>query len=198
MILAAVVAIFALVVTVGSAAADPNNNNSSKLRKAVTVAGITEHLTALQGIANANGGTRASGTPGYTASVNYVVQKATAAGYSVSVQDFQFAYFAETAAPVLNRTVPLPQVTYTPGPDFATMTYSGSGDVTARIQAVDTTATPVPAPPAATSTSGCEAADFAGFVAGRIARYVYVLRQGDERSGRRSRRRRHLQQGQRC
>jgi Zn-dependent M28 family amino/carboxypeptidase len=44
------------------------------------------------------------------------------------------------------------------------MTQSGSGDVTANVQAVDTTATPT-----ATSTSGCEAGDFAGFVAGRIA-----------------------------
>ena len=57
-------------------------------------------------------------------------------------------------------------MTYTSGitADFSTMTYSGSGDVLASVQAVDTTATPT-----ATSTSGCEAADFAGFVAGRIA-----------------------------
>jgi Zn-dependent M28 family amino/carboxypeptidase len=48
--------------------------------------------------------------------------------------------------------------------DFFTMTCSGSGDVTRNVQAVDTNATPN-----ATSTSGCEASDFAGFVAGRIA-----------------------------
>jgi Zn-dependent M28 family amino/carboxypeptidase len=44
------------------------------------------------------------------------------------------------------------------------MTYSGSGDVTTNVQPVDTSAAPTD-----TSTSGCEAADFSGFVAGRIA-----------------------------
>ena len=44
------------------------------------------------------------------------------------------------------------------------MTYSGSGDTTAQVQPVDTTATPATA-----TTSGCDTADFAGFVAGRIA-----------------------------
>ena len=51
------------------------------------------------------------------------------------------------------------------------MQYSGSGDVTAETQGVD-----LVLPPGAenTSTSGCEAADFAGFVAGGIA----VLQRG--------------------
>src|SRR5206468_1650611 len=40
------------------------------------------------------------------------------------------------------------------------------GDVTAAVQAVDLTLPPSPAP---SSTSGCEAADFAGFTAGNIA-----------------------------
>ena len=34
-----------------TAAADPNNNNSPKLRQAVSVAGIQEHMEALQAIA---------------------------------------------------------------------------------------------------------------------------------------------------
>jgi aminopeptidase Y len=38
--------------------------------------------------------------------------------------------------------------------------------VTAQVQAVDLVLPPTPAP---SSTSGCEASDFAGFVAGRIA-----------------------------
>jgi hypothetical protein len=39
------------------------------------------HEQALQNIANANGGTRASGTPGYAASVDYVADTLTDAGY---------------------------------------------------------------------------------------------------------------------
>ena len=46
--------------------------NSKKLRDGVTVNGILQHERALQSIANANGGTRASGTPGYEASLQYV------------------------------------------------------------------------------------------------------------------------------
>ena len=50
--------------------------NTAKLRKAVTVNGILQHERALQRIANQNGGTRASGTPGYDASADYVVEEA--------------------------------------------------------------------------------------------------------------------------
>ena len=46
--------------------------NTKKIRKAVTVNGILEHERVLQRIANENGGTRASGTPGYDASAKYV------------------------------------------------------------------------------------------------------------------------------
>ena len=46
------------------------------------------------------------------------------------------------------------------------MDYSGSGDVTANLQAVDLTLPPTPEP---SSTSGCEASDFAGFTPGNIA-----------------------------
>ena len=172
MVLAAAIASAALVASAVPAAAHPHSatksttDSSAKLRRKVTVAGIGEHLIALQLIAKIHDDTRSSGTPGFDASARYVARKARAAGYDVTVQDFEFGYFEETAPPVLIRTAPDPDVTYTSGitADFSTMTYSGSGDVLASVQAVDTTATPT-----ATSTSGCEAADFAGFVAGRIA-----------------------------
>ena len=45
------------------------------------------HLTQFQSIANANGGTRRSTTAGYTASVNYVFNKLTAAGFTVVKQN---------------------------------------------------------------------------------------------------------------
>lgn len=94
------------------------------------------------------------------------------AGYKVTVQPFEFPFFAENSTATLNQVSPDP-TTYAPTPpdgstpgDFATMTYSGSGDVTAPVQAVDLTLPPTPEP---SSTSGCEAADFAGFTAGDIA-----------------------------
>jgi hypothetical protein len=47
----------------------------------VTVGGILGHERALQSIANANGGTRASGTPGFAASADYVAGRLERAGY---------------------------------------------------------------------------------------------------------------------
>ena len=58
-------------------------------------------------------------------------------------------------------------VTYVPGEDFVTAEYSGSGDVTGPLQAVDLVLPP--GPEASTSNSGCEAEDFADFLAGNIA-----------------------------
>ena len=48
------------------------NNSVRKLLECMRVEGVREHQQALQEIADANGGTRASGTPGYDASVEYV------------------------------------------------------------------------------------------------------------------------------
>ena len=56
--------------------------NSAALRDAVTVAAIRAHQKVLQEIADANGGTRVSGSPGYDASARYVEQKLRDAGYS--------------------------------------------------------------------------------------------------------------------
>ena len=45
---------------------------------------------AFQAIADANGGNRFSGMPGYDASVDYVAEKLEAAGYDVDVQAFDY------------------------------------------------------------------------------------------------------------
>ena len=50
------------------------NDNFNKLLECVTLDGVRAHQAALQAIADANGGTRAAGTPGYDASVDYVVE----------------------------------------------------------------------------------------------------------------------------
>ena len=98
----------------------------------MTVNGILQHERALQRIANQNGGTRASGTPGYDASARYVARKLRQAGYKVTVQEFTFPFF-----PVLTPGVSA-QVTPTPT-DYETETleYSGSGDVTGPIVPTD-------------------------------------------------------------
>jgi Zn-dependent M28 family amino/carboxypeptidase len=140
--------------------------NTKQLRDAVTVNGILRHERALQFIANANGGTRVSGTAGFDASAAYVKGKLEQAGYSVKEQSFEFPYFQETAPAVFARTSPTPR-TFT-ADEFATMSYSGSGDVTAPLQAVDVVV-PIASSPPNTSTSGCEATDFAGFTAGNVA-----------------------------
>src|SRR5947199_4884208 len=53
----------------------------------ISVTNIQAHLTALNNIANQNNGTRRAGSPGHTASVTYVKDKLTAAGYTVTLQD---------------------------------------------------------------------------------------------------------------
>ena len=52
--------------------------------------GMVDHLKALQSIADANGGTRASGTSGYEASAKYVEEQLRAAGYEPVRQTFSF------------------------------------------------------------------------------------------------------------
>ena len=149
-----------------SASARPVNE-SQGFRKAVTVAGIREHQLALQQIADANGGNRAVGTPGYDASVAYIAARAEAAGYDVTLDEFTYvAAFSEGSPPVLEETAPEPQV-FVAGFDGDFVSFTGAGDVTAAVQGVDLVLPPAPVPN--TSTSGCEPEDFAGFVPGNIA-----------------------------
>jgi Zn-dependent M28 family amino/carboxypeptidase len=146
-------------------------SESQGFRKAVTVAGIREHQLALQQIANANGGTRAVGTSGYDASVEYIFARAEAAGYDVSLDHFTYVEeFTEGSPPVLQETAPEPQVFVAgsrPAFDGDFVSFTGTGDVTAPVQGVDLVLPPGAAPN--TSTSGCEVEDFAGFVPGNIA-----------------------------
>jgi Zn-dependent M28 family amino/carboxypeptidase len=143
------------------------NDTVAKLTECVTLDGVMKHLEAFQAIADApeNAGTRASGTPGFTASADYVQERLDAAGWTVTRQQFEFPFFQQSSSAFAQ--VSPDAATYTEGTDYAVMTYSGSGDVTATAQAVDV-AVPPPAAPNST-TSGCEATDFAGFTPGNIA-----------------------------
>jgi Zn-dependent M28 family amino/carboxypeptidase len=133
-----------------AAACDNRNNNTiAKLTDCVSADGVAEHLDAFQAIADANGGTRAANTPGYEASVDYVVDTLTAAGWQVSIDEFD--YFVQ-GTPELEQLTPV-AATY----ESDIPTGSGSGEVTGTVIPVDL----VLAQPADV-TSGCEAADFAG------------------------------------
>ncbi|MEV4802889.1 M28 family metallopeptidase [Nonomuraea sp. NPDC049421] len=136
------------------------------LVKQVKGTSAKKHLDALQAIATANGGNRAAGTPGYNASRDYVAGKLRKAGYKVTLQPIDYVEsWTENAPAVLQRVSPDPKA-YVAEQDFHTFQPSPPGDVTAQVQGVDLTLPPTPEP---TSTSGCEEADFAGFVAGNIA-----------------------------
>lgn len=157
-ILAVCVLVAGLTVTAGAA----TPVDTLDLRNAVTLEGVREHQAALQAIADANGGVRAASTSGYDESVDYVVDRMTAAGYQVSTPTFEYLFFGVNGS-AFEQLVPVPTV-YVDQTDYDVMTFSGPGDVTGVAQAVDLAL----ADPAS-STSGCEAADFAGFVPGNIA-----------------------------
>jgi Zn-dependent M28 family amino/carboxypeptidase len=149
----------------GGACDTRNNNTVAKLTDCVTLAGVTEHLEEFQAIADAHGHTRASGTPGYDASADYVEERLLAAGWKVERQEFQFPFFQEITSSFAQ--VEPDAATYVNDTDYAVMTYSGSSDgVTATAQFVDVVLPPAPEPG---STSGCEAEDFENFTAGNIA-----------------------------
>jgi Zn-dependent M28 family amino/carboxypeptidase len=125
------------------------NNTFAKLLECVTLGGVREHQAAFQSIADANDGTRAAGTSGYTDSVDYVVDRLTAAGWQVSLDEFPYLY---QAPPLLQQLTQVNAVYET-----GAFTGTGTGNVTGSIVPVD-----INLVPPRTSTSGCEAADFAG------------------------------------
>ena len=146
-----------------AACANRTNNTLAKLTECVTLDGVRAHQAELQEIADANGGIRASGTQGYDDSAAYVADLMRAAGYVVTLQEFEFNTSIRVGPSVLAQVAP-GTVTYVEGTDFIPMEQSEPGDVTASVTVVD-----IQLGPGNTSSSGCEAADFAGFPAGNIA-----------------------------
>jgi Zn-dependent M28 family amino/carboxypeptidase len=161
---ALVIPLHAELADAGPAACEKRNNNTAKkLLECVTLQGVREHQAAFQAIADANGGNRFSGLPGYDASVDYVVERLEAAGYDPTVQEFDYLAFTPLGDSALEQTAPV-ATTYVEGVDFGVIDQSDPGDVTAAVTGVD-----LQLVLGNTSTSGCEAADFAGFPAGNIA-----------------------------
>ncbi len=66
---------------------------AATIRNKVTTDAMMAHLSKLQDIANANNGTRAVGTPGYEASVDYVVETLRKSGFDVQTPEFSARVF---------------------------------------------------------------------------------------------------------
>jgi hypothetical protein len=168
---AAALAAGVLLAGAGPALASGGNNTSAKLRKAVSVDGIRIHQAALNLFGELKDGNRLAGTPGYRLSADYVELNAKLAGLKTSRFDFTYDLFAlaDWKKPILDvrrGKSYIPGIAGSiPGGDFGSMVNSASGDLTAPVWAADLV---IPSPAPNTSTSGCEAADFAGMPAGAI------------------------------
>jgi Zn-dependent M28 family amino/carboxypeptidase len=145
------------------------NDTPSKLVPCIQQDDLWNHMKAFQAIADANPGpdghpSRNSGEPGYKASADYVARLMTEAGYDVTIQTYKFFYFAYTAIPEFREISPTAH-------DFVLSDEWNSGQSLGTTTADLQPAGGIVIPPTATpsSASGCAAADFSGFQAGRIA-----------------------------
>jgi len=126
-------------------------------------------MQAFQAIANANPGpdghpSRNSGEPGYKASADYVAKVMRRAGYDVSIQTYKFFYFAFAGTPAMSEISPTAH-DFSLGEEWNA--FDSIGTATADVQPAGGIVLPPTATPS--SASGCTAADFNGFVPGRIA-----------------------------
>ncbi|NUT44253.1 MAG: M20/M25/M40 family metallo-hydrolase [Thermoactinospora sp.] len=164
---AALAALAVLIPMAGPAQADRGGNNDvAKLVREVKGSHAKLHLHALNLIAKANGNTRVDGTKGYEQSVKYVSTLLKLAGYNVTVQPFTFESEEFVTTPVFEQTAPTAK-TLALLLDWYPAAGSAEGTFTGKLQNVDLVVPPGPV--ANTSSSGCEAADFAGFTPGNWA-----------------------------
>ena len=142
--------------------------DTTALVEAVTVEAARAHQARFQEFADEGDGTREASSDGYLNSAIYISQLMIEAGYEVDLQVFPYVYFEDLSDPVFEQLAPVAISYPLDDPEgFTSATYSGQGDVTANVTAVDVIL-PAAADPN-TSTSGCDADDFAGFPAGDIA-----------------------------
>jgi Zn-dependent M28 family amino/carboxypeptidase len=129
----------------------PDAGLPDRLVAEVTGDGAFRHLEELQRIADANGGTRSLGTPGYDASVEYVAGVLREAGYQVETPSFTIRDFSVQAEQlsVAGAAVPTTALGFSPS--------TPPGGLTAPLAVV-----------AQDDTSGCEPADFADVPAGSV------------------------------
>jgi Zn-dependent M28 family amino/carboxypeptidase len=145
------------------------NDTPSKLLPCIQQGDLWTHMQNFQAIANANPGpdghpSRNSGEPGYKASVDYVANLMKAAGYNVTIQTYKFTYYAYKSQPTLSEVSPVAH-SYVLGTDWSSG--QSTGTTTSALQPAGGIV--IPPTTAPSSSSGCTAGDFSGFVPGRIA-----------------------------
>jgi hypothetical protein len=146
--------LLALVALLFAAGCDSGSNDSDTTPppppRPIAQRDLVRHLAALQRIATDHGGQRAAGTPGFTASVDYVTRVLRAAGWRVEVQPVPMAGWRERSP----ATMSVAGTVLDPIRDFRVPSYSAAGHVDAPLRAVG---------------DGCEAADFAALQPGEVA-----------------------------
>ncbi|KOX13574.1 aminopeptidase Y [Nocardiopsis sp. NRRL B-16309] len=138
--------------------AGPPRSDEAALPDLVTTEAIEGHLENLNTIARYNGGNRASSTPGYDVAALYVEDQLERAGYEPYRHEYEYLSWQEHSDAVLAMTAPR-GADFEVGVDFATMSYSAAGDVSAAGVLVRTEA----------ADSGCSPEHFEGFPEGAIA-----------------------------
>lgn len=134
----------------------------ARLQESITLEGVMRHLRALQAIADDNGGNRFTATEGHEASVDYVSEVLTEAGYEVRFDELDVTVYQESTPSVLRTTAPS-RTTFEPSADFTTFNFSPSGDVTGAITPVGVERNDPD------GSGGCEEGAFAGFPTGDVA-----------------------------
>jgi Zn-dependent M28 family amino/carboxypeptidase len=129
----------------------PDQGLPGRLVAGVTGDGAFAHLEELQRIADANGGNRALGTPGYDGSVDYVARTLRDAGYAVETPEFSARSFSVQD---MRLTV---DGTATAATALGFSPATPPGGVTGPLAVITQDA-----------SSGCEAEDFAGVPAGAV------------------------------
>jgi Zn-dependent M28 family amino/carboxypeptidase len=129
----------------------PDQGLPGRLVGDVTGDGAFGHLEELQRIADANGGNRALGTPGYDGSVDYVARTLRDAGYTVETPEFSARSFSvqDVRLTVDGTAISATALSFSPG--------TPAGGVTGPLAVIPQDA-----------TSGCEAEDFTGIPAGAV------------------------------
>jgi Zn-dependent M28 family amino/carboxypeptidase len=92
--------------------AAPEPVRPNELASKVTIDGMLVHLQKLQEIADANGGNRDDGTPGFTASVDYVAKALRDKGFDVQTPEFERLQTVTPGKPVVTvggRNYPVEQ-----------------------------------------------------------------------------------------
>jgi Zn-dependent M28 family amino/carboxypeptidase len=74
-------------------ASEKQSDYANQLKARISTDALMAHLQRLQTIADANGGTRQTGTPGYDASVDYVVKTLRDKGFDVQTPEFDVGIF---------------------------------------------------------------------------------------------------------